>query len=138
MIFTHLFGNCLPDPVEGSRDTCIYSADALNTPSWNQDRKWAFLNLKKGCCEDGTPSCGLFKPPTEGPDGLMASLLHMSTSTTNCCSILLCAWIYYCKCIFVNIDIHSSVKLYTTTFNCLKLNYIVTIHFVGNKYFKQK
>ena len=25
MIFTHLFGNCLPDPVEGSRDTCIYS-----------------------------------------------------------------------------------------------------------------
>ena len=103
MIFTHLFGNGLPDPVEGSRDTCIYSADALNTPSWNQDRKWAFLNLKKGCCDDGTPSCGLFKPPTEGPDGLMASLLHMSTSTTNCCSILLCAWIYS-KCIFVNIQ----------------------------------
>ena len=113
MIFTNLFGNCLPDPVEGSRDTCIYSADALNTPMWNQDRKWAFLNLKKGCCDDGTPSCGLFKPPTEGPDGLMASLLHVSTSTTNCCSILFCVWMYS-KYIVLNIDIYSSVKIYIT------------------------
>ena len=69
--------------------------------------------MKKGCCEGGTPSCGLFKPPTEGPDGLMASLLRMSMSTTNCCSIMFCVWMYS-KYIVLNIDIYSSVKIYIT------------------------
>ena len=49
----------------------------------------------------GTPSCGLFKPPTEGPDGLMASLLrtqcaqlymYMTTATNYCNVELYIAW----------------------------------------------
>ena len=48
----------------------------------------------------GTPSCGLFKPPTEGPDGLMASLLrtqcaqlYMYMTATNYCNVeLYIAW----------------------------------------------
>ena len=72
--------------------TCIICATVnylphlvlLHVQSKNQDRKSAFLKMKKGCCQGGgTPSCGLFKPPTEGPDGLMASRL-LCTSTTNC------------------------------------------------------
>ena len=31
---------------------------------------------KRRLSESGTPSCGLFKPPMEGPDELMASLLR--------------------------------------------------------------
>ena len=163
MIFTKLFGNCLTDQLKDGK-TLAYAAGELNTPMQNQDRKSAFLKMKKGCCEGGTPSCGLFKPPTEGPDGLMASLLRMSMSTTNCCSILFCVWMYS-KYIVLNIDIYSSVKIYITMdtelFETLCVSQkqndvqcmgtgpqksgqaepkksIVTIHFVGNKYLLAK
>ena len=93
MIFTNLFGNCLPDQLK-DRETLAYAPGELNMPMYNQDRISAFLKMKKGCCEGGTPSCGLFKPPTEGPDGLMASLLrtqcaqlYVYMTATNYCNV---------------------------------------------------